>query len=67
MLITNSTFRNNTGSYAIDAVWESAAFGPALNATNVFGAGPKFCTQNKNLIVGGCVVGGVDQSGCLVP
>ena len=66
-LITNSTFRNNTGSYAIDAVWESAAFGPALNATNVFGAGPKFCTQNKNLIVGGCVVGGVDQSGCLVP
>ena len=48
-------------------MWESAAFGPALNATNVFGAGPKFCTQNKNLIVGGCVVGGVDQSGCLVP
>jgi hypothetical protein len=66
-LITNSTFRNNTGSYAINAVWESAAFGPALNATNVFGAGPKFCTQNKNLIVGGCVVAGVDQSGCLVP
>jgi len=66
-LITNSTFRNNTGSYAIDAVWESAAFGPALNATNVFGAGAKFCTQNKNLIVGGCVVGGIDQSGCLVP
>jgi hypothetical protein len=66
-LVTNSTFRNNTGSYAIDAVWESAAFGPALDATNVFGAGPKFCTQNKNLIVGGCVVSGTDESGCLVP
>jgi hypothetical protein len=66
-LVTNTTFRNNTGSYAIDAVWESGGFGPSLNATNVFGAGPKFCTQNKNLIVGGCVVAGVDQSGCLVP
>ena len=66
-LVTNTTFRNNTGSYAIDAVWESGGFGPSLNATNVFGTGPKFCTQNKNLIVGGCVVAGVDQSGCLVP
>ena len=66
-LVTNTTFRNNTGSYAIDAVWEASAFGPSLNATNVFSAGPKFCTQNKNLIIGGCVVGGVDQSGCLVP
>ena len=66
-LVTNTTFRNNTGNYAIDAVWEAGGFGPALNATNVFGAGPKFCTQNKNLIVGGCVVAGVDQSGCLVP
>jgi hypothetical protein len=66
-LVTNTTFRNNTGNYAIDAVWEAAAFGPALNATNVFGAGPQLCKQNKNLIVGGCVVGGVDQSGCLVP
>ena len=66
-LVTNTTFRNNTGSYAIDAVWEAGGFGPSLTATNVFGAGPRFCTQNKNLIVGGCVVAGVDQSGCLVP
>ena len=66
-LVTNTVFRNNTGSYAIDAVWQAGAFGPSLTATNVFGPGPRFCTQNKNLIVGGCVVGGVDQSGCLVP
>jgi len=66
-LVTNTTFRSNTGNYAIDAVWEAAGFGPALNATNVFGAGPHFCTQNKNLIVGGCVVNGTDESGCLVP
>jgi hypothetical protein len=66
-LITNSTLRNNTGNFAIDSVWEAAGFGPALNATNSFGGGPKFCTQSKNLIIGGCVVAGVDQSGCLVP
>jgi hypothetical protein len=66
-LVTNSTFRSNTGSYAIDAVWKAPGFGPALNATNVFGAGPHFCTQNRNLIPGNCVVGGVDQSGCQVP
>ncbi|MGZ5268203.1 MAG: hypothetical protein ACXWCC_15570 [Caldimonas sp.] len=66
-LITNSVFRNNTGNFAIDSVWESTAFGPSLNATNSFGGGAKFCTQSKNLIVGGCVVAGVDQSGCLVP
>jgi hypothetical protein len=66
-LVTNTTFRNNTGNYAIDSVWESSGFGPTLNATNVFGSGPRFCTQNNNLIVGGCVVNGVDQSGCLVP
>jgi hypothetical protein len=66
-LVTNSTFRNNTGNFAIDSVWETLGFGPTLTATNTFGGGPKFCTQSKNLIVGGCVVGGVDKSGCLVP
>jgi hypothetical protein len=66
-LLTNTTFRNNTGSYAIDAVWEAPAFGPSLVASNTFGSGPKFCTQNKNLKPLGCFVGGVDQSGCLVP
>jgi hypothetical protein len=66
-LVTNSVFRNNGGNFAIDSVWEAAGFGPALNATNLFGSGPKFCTQSKNLRTGGCVVGGVDQSGCLVP
>ena len=66
-LVTNTTFRNNTGSYAIDAVWETTGFGPDLTASNVFGSGPKFCTQNKNLKPLGCFVGGVDQSGCLVP
>ena len=65
-LVTNSVFRNNAGNFAIDSVWQSAAFGPALNATNSFGAGPKVCTQSKNYITGGCVVAGVDQSGCLV-
>ena len=66
-LVTNTTFRNNTGSYAIDAVWEAPAFGPSLVASNTFGSGPKFCTQNKNLKPLGCFVSGVDQSGCLVP
>jgi hypothetical protein len=66
-LITNSVFRFNTGNFAIDSVWESTAFGPALDATNNFGGNARFCTQSKNLIVGGCVVAGVDQSGCLVP
>jgi hypothetical protein len=66
-LLTNTTFRNNTGSYAIDAVWEAPAFGPSLATSNIFGSGPKFCTQNKNLKPLGCFVGGVDQSGCLVP
>jgi hypothetical protein len=66
-LVTNTVFSNNTGNFAIDSVWEAAVFGPALNATNTFGGGAKFCTQSKNLIVGGCVVAGVDQSGCLVP
>jgi hypothetical protein len=66
-LVTNTVFRNNGGNFAIDSVWEATTFGPALNATNLFGSGPKFCTQSKNLRTGGCVVGGVDQSGCLVP
>jgi hypothetical protein len=66
-LITNSTFRNNTGNFAIDSVWEAAGFGPALNLSNSFDSSAKFCTQSKNLKVGGCFVGGVDQSGCLVP
>ena len=66
-LVTNSVFRNNGGNFAIDSVWEAAGFGPALNASNLFGSGPKFCTQSKNLKTGGCSVGGVDQSGCLVP
>ena len=66
-LVTHSVFRNNGGNFAIDSVWEAATFGPALTATNLFGSGPKFCTQSKNLRTGGCIVGGVDQSGCLVP
>jgi hypothetical protein len=66
-LVTNSTFRNNTGSYAIDSVWEAGGFGPALTATNSFDATPRACTQGKNLLVGGCIVNNIDQSGCLVP
>src|SRR5262249_7162617 len=66
-LITNSGFRLNAGNFAIDSVWQSTVFGPTLTATNTFLSSPKFCTQSKNLIVGGCVVAGVDQSGCLVP
>jgi hypothetical protein len=66
-LVTNSTFRFNAGNFVIDSVWESTVFGPALNATNTFMDTPRFCTQSKNYLMGGCVVGGVDQSGCLVP
>jgi hypothetical protein len=66
-LLTNTTFRNNTGSYAIDAVWEASVFGPRLDASNTFGSGPQFCTQNNNLKPGGCFGSGVDESGCLVP
>lgn len=66
-LVTNGTFRNNAGNFAIDSVWQSAAFGPSLNATNTFTNSAKVCTQSKNYITGGCVVAGVDQSGCLVP
>jgi hypothetical protein len=66
-LLTNGTFRNNAGNFAIDSVWQAAVFGPALNSTNTFTATAKVCTQSKNYITGGCVVAGVDQSGCLVP
>lgn len=66
-LVTNGTFRNNAGNFAIDSVWQASTFGPALNATNTFTASAKVCTQSKNYITGGCVVAGVDQSGCLVP
>jgi hypothetical protein len=66
-LVTNSTFRNNAGNFAIDSVWQSAVFGPALNTSNTFTASSKVCTQSKNYITGGCVVAGVDQHGCLVP
>jgi hypothetical protein len=66
-LITNGTFRNNAGNFAIDSVWQSTVFGPSLNATNTFTNSAKVCTQSKNYITGGCVVAGVDQSGCLVP
>ncbi|MCE9658692.1 MAG: hypothetical protein K8R60_09050 [Burkholderiales bacterium] len=66
-LITNSVFRSNAGNFAIDSVWQAPSFGPALTATNQFGSGPKFCKQSKNRKTGGCFVGGVDQSGCLVP
>ena len=45
-LVTHSRFRNNTGNFAIDSVWEAPTFGPALNATNLFGTGPKFCTPS---------------------
>jgi hypothetical protein len=65
-LVTNGTFRNNAGNFAIDSVWQASTFGPALNATNTFSASSKVCTQSKNYISGGCVVAGVDQSGCLV-
>lgn len=66
-LVTNGTFRNNAGNFAIDSVWQASSFGPALNATNTFTNSAKVCTQSKNYITGGCVVAGVDQSGCLVP
>ena len=66
-LVTNSTFRNNAGNFAIDSVWQAGVFGPSLNTTNVFSSTAKVCTQSKNYITGGCTVAGVDQTGCLVP
>ncbi|MEO8525218.1 MAG: hypothetical protein ABI460_10910 [Caldimonas sp.] len=67
VLITNSTFSNNAGSFAIDSVWQGPAFGPVLTATNTFTSAGSVCTQSKNFLKGGCFVGGVDQRGCLVP
>jgi len=67
VLITNSTFSNNAGNFAIDSVWQGSGFGPILTATNIFTSPGAVCTQSKNYITGGCVVAGVDQRGCLVP
>jgi hypothetical protein len=66
-LVTNSTFRNNAGNFAIDSVWQAPTFSPVLTASNQFSNSGSVCTQTKNLIPGSCTVGGVDQSGCLVP
>jgi hypothetical protein len=65
-LITGSTFRNNTGNFAIDSVWENPTrvFGPSLHNDNTFTSTGKFCPQSKNLIPLGCTISGVDQSGC---
>jgi hypothetical protein len=65
-LITGSTFRNNTGNFAIDSVWENPTrvFGPSLHNDNTFTSPGKFCPQSKNLIPLGCTISGVDQSGC---
>jgi hypothetical protein len=65
-LITASTFRNNTGNFAIDSVWENPTrvFGPSLHNDNTFTSAGKFCPQSKNLIPLGCTISGVDQSGC---
>jgi hypothetical protein len=65
-LITSSVFRNNTGNFAIDSVWENPtrAFGPSLHNDNNFISQGKFCPQSKNLIPLGCTISGVDESGC---
>jgi hypothetical protein len=65
-LITGSLFRNNTGNFAIDSVWENTTrtFGPSLHNDNTFSSPGKFCPQSKNLIPMGCTISGVDQSGC---
>ena len=65
--ITTRRFRSNAGNFAIDSVWPDPSFAPVLTATNRFGSRPRLCTQSKNRKTGGCFVGGVDQSGCLVP
>jgi hypothetical protein len=67
VLITNSTFTDNAGNFAIDSVWQAPTFSPILTATNQFVRSGAVCTQSKNLLPLGCTVGGVDQSGCLVP
>ena len=65
-LITGSTFRNNTGNFAIDSVWENPTriFGPSLHNDNTFNSTGKFCPQSRNLIPLGCTINGVDESGC---
>jgi hypothetical protein len=65
-LVTGSTFRNNTGNFAIDSVWENPTrvFGPSLHNDNTFTSTGKFCPQSKNLIPLGCTISGVDESGC---
>lgn len=65
-LITGSIFRNNTGNFAIDSVWENTTrvFGPSLHNDNTFTSPGKFCPQSKNLIPLGCTISGVDESGC---
>lgn len=65
-LITGSIFRNNTGNFAIDSVWENPTrvFGPSLHNDNTFTSPGKFCPQSKNLIPLGCTINGVDESGC---
>ena len=65
-LITGSIFRNNTGNFAIDSVWENSTrvFGPSLHNDNTFTSQGKFCAQSRNLIPLGCTISGVDESGC---
>jgi hypothetical protein len=65
-LITGSTFRNNTGDFAIDSVWENPTrvFGPSLHNDNTFTSPGKFCPQSKNLIPLGCTINGTDETGC---
>jgi hypothetical protein len=65
-LITGSVFRNNTGNFAIDSVWENSSrtFGPSLHNDNTFTSPGKFCPQSNNLIPLGCTINGVDESGC---
>jgi hypothetical protein len=58
VLITNSTFSDNAGNFAIDSVWQAPTFSPILTATNQFVRSGAVCTQSKNLIPGGCTVGG---------
>lgn len=72
-LIKNSQFINNLGNFAIDSVWtvSNSTFGPNLTASNTFEASSTVCTQSRNVVTSGgaqgCVVGGQDERGCLVP
>jgi len=65
-LITNSTFRNNIGNYAIDSLWQAASFGPVLTNTNTFSSTPAVCKQPRNLDMHGCFATVAnDLRGCL--